>query len=74
MGSTPRRVGDGVLRQDVDGGCGGGRRRRQVLLLLLQGRQGTPLPQLDRGAHEYTGSSDYSQEQGHRDWLFNKRE
>ena len=27
---------------------------------------------LDRGAHEYTGSSGYSQEQGHRDWLLIK--
>ena len=27
---------------------------------------------LDRGAHEYTGSSGYSQEQGHRDWLLMK--
>ena len=27
---------------------------------------------LDRGAHEYTGSSGYSQKQGHRDWLLIK--
>ena len=27
---------------------------------------------LDRGAHEYTGSSCYSQKQGHRDWLLIK--
>ena len=27
---------------------------------------------LDRGAHEYTGSSGYSQKQGHRDWLLVK--
>ena len=29
-------------------------------------------PTLDRGAHEYTGSSGYSQKQGHRDWLLIK--
>ena len=27
---------------------------------------------LDRGAHEYTGSSGYSQKQGHRGWMLIK--
>ena len=45
---------------------------RKVVVADDQQSFGNMVRLLDRGAHEYTGSSGYSQKQGHRDWLLIK--
>ena len=44
----------------------------KLCLVDVAFRKGDARSMLDRGAHEYAGSSSYSQKQGHRGWLLLK--